>query len=455
MRLRLNSLSLRLVAIAALWTAIAVVFAGLILSSLYRQSVERAFDERLTSYSLALIGAFSQQGATLSSPGNLGEPRFDTYGTGWYWQLVRDGEPVLFSRSLAFDILEPQNVAAPDDQQVARFAMEGPEGDQIRGVERPLTLPDIPGSSFQIIVSGNATEMQREIGAFRRNVIITLTVFGLVLILSTMLQVRLGLRPLDRIRHALADLRSGKAARLDGRYPSEIAPLARELNALLDSNQQIIERARTQVGNLAHALKTPLSVITNESRSDSSPFAKKVAEQASLMTQQIGHYLDRARIAASSQAIGTITPVQPVVSRFVRAMRKIYEDKKIYISCDVADGAQFRGEQQDLEEIIGNLTDNACKYAPGKVLITVRKEEAENPADCGKLVFFIDDDGPGLTPEQAAEATRRGKRLDETKPGSGLGLSIVTELVSLYKGSFSLSAAPGGGLRAEVVLPAA
>jgi signal transduction histidine kinase len=452
--MRFNSLAVRLVSIAALWTAIAVVVAGIVLSSLYRQSAERGFDDRITSYSVALIGAFSEEGAALGDPGDLGEPRFETIASGWYWQLSQDGVVVRASRSLLLQTLPSPPATEPDDDGVARFAMEGVAGELLRGVVRPVSFPIIAGS-FELLVAGNATELQIDIASFRTSVMVTLGVFALVLILSTFVMVRWGLRPLDRVRSGLQEIRSGKAARFDGSYPSEIAPLARELNALLDSNQQIVERARTQVGNLAHALKTPLSVITNDARADASQLGRKVSEQAELMTRQVTHYLDRARIAASSQALGAVTPVQPVVSRFVRAMRKIYEEKSINISCDVTEGVKFRGEQQDLEEIIGNLTDNACKYAPGKVLITVRPQKPTSSADCAKLVFYIDDDGPGLTPEQAAEATRRGKRLDESKPGSGLGLSIVTDLVALYKGSFQLTRAPNGGLRAEVTLPAA
>jgi signal transduction histidine kinase len=297
--------------------------------------------------------------------------------------------------------------------------------------------------------------MQGEIAAFRTSVIATLAVFGLGLILSTFIQVRWGLRPLDAIRRSLADLRTGKAARFDCDYPSEIEPMAKELNALIDSNQQIIDRARTHVGNLAHALKTPLSVITNESRNTKGPFATKVAEQAALMSKQINHHLDRARIAARSHVIGAVTDVEPVVNRLARAMRRIYEEKRIAISAEIPNGVRFRGEQQDFEEIVGNLTDNACKWAKERVSITVARDGGTPAAAEDRLIVMIDDDGPGLTPEQAAEATQRGKRLDESKPGSGLGLSIVTDLVGLYQGSFKMCSAPTGGLRAEVILPAA
>ncbi len=227
------------------------------------------------------------------------------------------------------------------------------------------------------------------------------------------------------------------------------------MNALLESNQEIIERARTQVGNLAHALKTPLSVITNEARAGSGPLADKVAEQAELMRTQVNHYLERARIAARSKVIGAVTEVEPVVASIVRAMERIHEDKGIDLGTDVAKGALFRGEKQDLEEIVGNLVDNACKWAKTEVALTVGYVPPADEETPGKLTLVIDDDGPGLTAEERAEATRRGRRLDETKPGSGLGLSIVTELVGLYEGRLRLDRSPSGGVRAEVELPAA
>jgi signal transduction histidine kinase len=307
---------------------------------------------------------------------------------------------------------------------------------------------------FDVLVAGDAGEMRNQIAAFRTSVILTLAAFGIGLIVATMIQIRWGLRPLDRVRVGLTQLRSGKETRFEGPFPAEIEPLAGELNALLESNQQIIERARTQVGNLAHALKTPLSVITNEARASRGPLAEKVAEQAALMSRQVGHYLDRARIAARSKVIGAVTEVEPVIGRLMRAMRRIHGDKGLDLTAAVPAGARFKGEQQDLEEIVGNLVDNACKWARSKVSVAVTYQAPPDLDHDGRLSLVIDDDGPGLTEEQRVEATRRGQRLDETKPGSGLGLSIVTDLVALYEGSFRLDRSPDGGLRAEIDLPA-
>jgi signal transduction histidine kinase len=332
-------------------------------------------------------------------------------------------------------------------------ALLGPDNQSLRGLDRTVDFG--PGNTYELLVTGNAGDMAEEITAFTRSTLLTLSVFGLGLVISITAQTRWALRPLDRVRRGLSDLRSGKVARFTGSYPAEIAPLAKELNALLESNQEIIERARTQVGNLAHALKTPLSVITNEARSSRGPLADKVTEQAEIMRQQVTSYLDRARIAARSKVIGAVTEVEPVVGRLVRAMNRIHDDRHLRVISTVPPHSLFRGEQQDLEEIVGNLVDNACKWAKSEVRIGVGYEKPPNDDRPGRLLVNIDDDGPGLAPEQRAEATRRGRRLDESKPGSGLGLSIVTDLVALYEGKFSLDRSPAGGLRAAIELPAA
>ena len=452
--MRLDSLAVRLIAAATLWAAVALIAAGLILTSLYRDTVEENFDERLGVYLKTLVGTLAGQNTeNLTDPGNLGEQRFELLYSGWYWQ-VRDGANgpiVLASRSLFTDPLDLSKANGKSlADGITSAAMEGPEGQSLRVLARTIIIGN---RSYEVLVAGDAGVMRGQVTAFSRSVALTLAVFAIGLIIATLIQIRWGLRPLDRVRRGLADLRSGKETRFGGPFPVEIEPLAKELNALLESNQEIIERARTQVGNLAHALKTPLSVITNEARSGHGPLAEKVAEQAEIMRVQVTHYLDRARIAARSNVIGAITDVDPVVSRLVRAMTRIH-DRRLDVTARIAAGARFRGEQQDLEEVIGNLVDNACKWARSSVAVSVdyEKPAASNP---GRLRFRIDDDGPGLTVEQRTEVTRRGRRLDETKPGSGLGLSIVSDLVALYQGKLRLDRSPLGGLRAEIELPAA
>ena len=227
-----------------------------------------------------------------------------------------------------------------------------------------------------------------------------------------------------------------------------------ELNALIESNQDIIDRARTQVGNLAHALKTPLAVITNEAHGDDSAFGTKVAEQANLMRDQISHYLDRARIAARTNTIGRVTPVETTAGPLVRALERIHQDKGISIDVAVQPGAKFQGEKQDLEEMLGNLLDNACKWGKSRVYLSASVNGQDTTAR-RKLRITVEDDGPGLSAEQRAKIGKRGLRLDETKPGSGLGLSIVSDLATSYRGKLRLDASEHGGLKAVLDLPAA
>jgi signal transduction histidine kinase len=286
--------------------------------------------------------------------------------------------------------------------------------------------------------------------------VVTFVALAAVLLLSTLFQVRFGLAPLKRISESLAAIRSGSAERLAGNFPDEIAPLARETNALLEANREIVERARTHVGNLAHALKTPISVMVNEAaaRGDDT-LAAKVREQTDIMRDQVARHLERARLAARTPVVGTITAVVPVLTTLARTMEKIHRARAVTIDIEASQDVKFQGEQQDLEEMLGNLVDNACKWAQSRVAVEVMQAGAGS-ARAGRTVHItVDDDGPGLSPSEREQVARRGERLDQTKPGSGLGLSIVFELARLYGGDLTLGTAPIGGLRADLVLPGA
>jgi signal transduction histidine kinase len=329
---------------------------------------------------------------------------------------------------------------------------QGPEDQRLRVVERTVDLGD--EGRFLVAVAGDAAEIEEETRGFDRALTLTFGALAAVLLLTTMFQVRFGLSPLKRISESLAAIRAGTAERLEGAFPVEISPLARETNALLDANREIVERARTHVGNLAHALKTPLSVMMNEaaSRGDD-PLAAKVLEQAVIMRDQVTRHLERARLAARLTVVGTVTEVLPVVNALSRTMEKTHRDKALGIDIKAPEKARFRGERQDLEEMVGNLLDNACKWAQSRVSIEIVCERPQPDRQIVRVI--VDDDGPGLTPAQREQVAHRGQRLDETKPGSGLGLSIVVELAGLYGGSLSLGTAAIGGLRADLVLPGA
>jgi signal transduction histidine kinase len=452
-----NSLASRLLLSAALWTATVLIVAGFALSSYYQGLVERGFDQRLHVYLKALVGDLAGKTDLDAIEFKVGEPRFELPLSGWYWQIGRrDGNPTasvsrsspsLFDRNLPFLIdADPEK-----DETATRDAyVSGPDDESLRQVERIIQVGD---ARFIVAVAGEASEIGQEVHAFNTDLTITFLLLGLGLVATAAIQVAYGLRPLKRISQQIAAIRAGKSERLEGAVPKEIGPLARELNGLLDSNREVIARARTHAGNLAHALKTPLSVIVNEANASTDPMAAKVIEQAEEMRHQIDHHLDRARVSAGIAVVGAVTETRPVVEALARAMDKVHAGRNIRIEI-AADDTSFRGERQDLEEMVGNLLDNACKWAVNRVSVTVMSDRQKSNAPV-VLRIVVDDDGPGLSTKQREEALGRGRRLDETKPGSGLGLAIVSDLAILYGGALSLGSAPLGGLRAELKLPAA
>jgi signal transduction histidine kinase len=466
---RASSLATRLFVSATAWVVVILLLTGIVLSSVYRQASERAFDRRLNLYLRTLVADV----ATPDEPPDrqfqsLGEPLFELPLSGWYWQVTRtDGAKpeVRSSRSLwdkKLPKLEERGIEL-SSAGIRIGYVDGPEGQTLRMVERPVDLG--ADGKYLVMVAGDASEIFEETRAFDYYLGGTFAALSIVLVLTTIFQVRFGLAPLKRISDSIADIRSGRAERLEGEFPVEIAPLARETNALIDANREIVERARTHVGNLAHAIKTPLSVMVNEASARSGdPFAAKVLEQTAVMREQVAHHLERARIAARLTVIGTVTEVAPVIEALRRTMEKIHRDRDVAIEVEADVAAKFRGERQDIEEMVGNLVDNACKWARSKVFVELTVEQdgarigAARPADgeSGRwLRIIVDDDGRGLSADERARVSRRGQRLDESIPGSGLGLSIVTELAALYGGSLTLGAAPIGGLRAELLLPGA
>lgn len=454
--MRPSSLSGRLILSSLIVSVVLLAATGLLLASLFTAALERNFDQRLRSVLdglLANIDVTAEGAPRLSSA--IVDPRFGLPLSGWYWQVV-PVEQGQGSSDLASASLLEQRLKVPDafagKPGVQAFYLKDTMGVTLRAIEQVFTLP---GSTrrYAVLVAGNYDALAAEVRTFNRALVASLVLLALGLALASFVQVRFGLRPLSAMRANLLAIRQGEASELKGDYPAEILPVAEELNLLIQSNAEIVERARTQVGNLAHALKTPLSVLTNEAAGQDTPLAAKVTEQAGLMGDQVSLYLDRARRAARARGPGAVTEVRPVLDALARTLERINRDKGVAVSVDCPGGLRFRGERQDLEEMVGNLMDNACKWAAARVTVTARSE----PAAAGRamLVIAVDDDGPGLAPERRAEAVQRGRRLDETKPGSGLGLAIVTETAAMYNGGLQLGEGPLTGLRASLRLPSA
>jgi len=446
-----RSLSLRVALIAAGGSALALIVAGAVFIVQFSNAVERNFDARLETLLLALVAATDQNGEVDESAveGESGGS-FSRPLSGWYWQ-TRDpasGRVIDWSPSLAFDILPVKDF--PTASEPARtFTIKASGGRELRALEQLVTFT--PGHTFALLVAGDTDPMVGDVRAFRNSVVWWLGGLAALIAIGIALLVRWGLRPLRQVRRDLRKIREGDIAHLEGDYPSEIEPLVEDLNALIDSNREIVERARTHVGNLAHALKTPLAVLQNEAALSEMLPASKVAEQTGIMRSQVEHHLNRARIAAQAKVLGAVTPIEPALSALVRVMDKVHQERDLAIEVEVPPELRFRGEKQDFEEMAGNLLDNACKWAKSRVRVSARRSDGRRSF----LVVSIDDDGAGLPAEDREAALSRGHRLDESKPGSGLGLSIAAELAGIYGGKLALDGSALGGLRATLTLPAA
>jgi signal transduction histidine kinase len=448
---RFNSLAFRLAAGAALWTTLALVAAGYVLSTLFVDAVERSFDARLSVLLDGMVAAAEpNDSGGVSLTRVAGEPRFEQPYSGWYWQITGQPGPIARSASL-FDLSLTPRRTATGGGALRWYRTAGPEDQVLRVVERDIRFPEI-AEPLTFTVAGDRAELVAEVKRFNTTLAWSLGALGLGLVLAVLIQVRFGLQPLRGLQQALAAIRSGRADKLEGSFPVEVTPLAEEMNALLDHNLEVVARARTHVGNLAHALKTPLAVLGNEAARGDTPLAETVRLQTAIMRRNVDHHLTRARAAGAGRVIGTRTEVMEVLDALVRTLEQIHADKAPVIALDGDDALTFRGERHDFEEMAGNLIDNACKWAQRRVRI-----EARPRAEAGRLwlVLSVDDDGPGLTSEQRAQVFDRGARFDEAVPGSGLGLAIVRDIAALYGGQVTLEDSDLGGLRARLELPAA
>ncbi|MCT7376054.1 sensor histidine kinase [Chelativorans salis] len=443
----------RVVAFSSIWAVIALVVIATVISALFRQVSNRGFEEVLSAHLFNLIASVSasEAGSLVGSP-NLGDLRFSEPLSGWYWSVEPASEALrnpLRSPSLVGTVPSPPQNVVPFSREFQRtYLAKGPGGEDIQVLEAEIVL-DEADRIARFRVMGNRSELEREIADFAQQLFVYLAIFGLGMVAINAFAILIALRPLQGIRQALASIRAGTAERLSGPFPGEIAPLADETNALIESNRRIIERSRKQVGNLAHSLKTPLAVLMNEGRAMGGGQGTLISTQASAMQQQIDHYLQRARAAAQRSALAQRSPVNETLARMVRVTEKLNPEKELTVRMP-EEAVVFAGEREDLEEIAGNLLENAMKWARGRVTLSLHPPQEEGDERSFRII--VEDDGPGIPEDQARQALKRGRRLDETKPGTGLGLAIVADLVGEYGGGLSLERSQLGGLRAEVTL---
>ena len=453
-----NSLAGRLIAGAALWTVALLVAGAFVLTTQYRHSVHRVDDDHLNAVieSLAAFSEMTPEGKYYLTR-RPGDPRFERAFSGQYWQVSQiagHGKSGQVARSESLydsELHIPAAVietATKDAGENIKQVLTGPDNEPLRSLTRVVRMPD-KVSVLAITAASDRRPGDQEIARFRRVVAWTLGLFATGLVIAVIIQVRIGLAPIYKIRKALTRIREGEADEVEGSYPAELAPLADELNILLRHNKEVVERARTHVGNLAHALKTPISVLLNESSRNRTGLERLVQKQASGMASQVDHHLHRASMAARAQVIGARTPVAEAVTLMQRTLNRLFKDKQIKFDVDVPETLTFRGERQDLDELLGNLMENACKWSKGIVRIHAQH------LDTSTLQVIIEDNGPGLPAQKRDAVLARGRRLDQSTPGSGLGLSIVSDLVGAYGGAMSLEDSALGGLKVIIMLPLA
>lgn len=450
------SLRIRLLAGTLIWVAVTILIAGWGLNDLFRRHVEQQFDASLKTHLDLLTAQLALDAGgqpSLATPPT--DPRLNKPYSGLYWQIDRGASSgtaaaagVLRSRSL-WDVVLDVPDDQPADGAVHRHRIAGPDDEPLVVLERIVSLSSQADRPFRLVVAANERLMQEPVERFGGMLWLALMILGAGLISAAVVQVVVGLAPLKRLRLSLEAVREGKAQQLQGDFPVEIRPLVDEFNTVLAQNAEVVGRARTHAGNLAHALKTPLSVLKNAAAGQEGELAALVGEQVDAAMKQVDYQLRRARAAAAVRVPGTKTLVFPVIEGLAKVMRKVHAERRLELVVRPAAGdAAFRGEEQDLQEMLGNLLDNACKWA-------ARVIEVDVAIDRDKLVITVDDDGKGIPAAQRDAVLGRGIRMDEQTPGSGLGLAIVDDLARMYDGTVEISASPLGGLRARLSLPAA
>ncbi|MFV0297293.1 MAG: ATP-binding protein [Hyphomicrobiaceae bacterium] len=444
------SLKTRLISAAALWIVIGLVLAGVLLSAIFRQHVTVQFYDELHVHlkELERLVHTSPDGLRLDRP--LSDPRYEEANSGYYWEIKKGSQVLARSASLAGPVLP-----LPNDQHsdvgVHHYHIHGPTGALL--VAEKSVWPTASAAPLQFAIGTDKRHLDGVIAGFNLMLFWSLGAFAATMILASVALIAFALNPLKQLQTALAHVRSGETQQLAGRFPLEVQPLVDELNGLLDSTAQLVQRARTQAGNMAHGLKTSLAILTDEAATLKSQGVTRTAD--TLMTQcrrmqaHIDYQIARARAVAMRSVPGTIASGAKVAGDIMSALRRLHADRNLTCTVDLADDLTVAVDPQDLSEMLANLADNACIYARAQVKI--RQAEPTRP---GFIAIVIEDDGPGLPPEAYEAVFIVGERWDSRKPGSGLGLTIVRDLARLYGGDVALGRSGLGGLEVVLLLPA-
>lgn len=450
--MRRGSLRRRVLASGAASILVALAVAGLGLLLLFERHVERRMDLELDARLRQLVDGLERgPDGALRVERPPAEPRFLEPFSGLYWQIGSQANGALLrSRSLGEARLALPADAIPDGA-VHTHDIAGPDRSTVHLVERAIAPPGEPGARLRAVVAIDRSEIHAAGRAFAVDLVPFLLVLAAVLTAAAWAQAAIGLRPLDAVRLTLADVRAGRRARLGAEFPDEVRPLAAEVDHLLDARDEAVARARSRAADLAHGLKTPLTVLASDVEElrarGQREIADEIADVADGMRRHVERELARAR-AGGRARLGAVRPVAPVVERVVAVLRRTPRGHALEWRIDIPAGLHTSADDQDLAEIVGNLAENAVEWAARDIRVAAR-------AQGGAVALRVEDDGPGVPEDRIGEALSRGGRLDEQRPGSGLGLAIAGDLVEAYGGALELGRSELGGLLVEARLPLA
>ncbi len=445
-----RSLRFRLGLAAGFWVVLAMVAGFFVLSSIFRAHVTEQFYEELSVHTEELERLDKLKGAPGGSlRERFSDPRYDVPLSGFYWEVQSMGRAAYTSASLEGRSLGPVSVSTDPASDLHAQRIQGPTG--------PLLLTALHGTAEAkgklYMVGTDERHLELAVSEFDRVLTISLAGLGGVLILAVTGFVAFGLAPFNALARDLRRVRAGEAPRLEGAYPSEVQPLASELNSMICSQQDSLQRARAHAGNLAHGLKGPLAIIADEAyqlgeRGDGVA-SMAIAEQCRAMQVHIDHHIARTRAQAMARTPGTRSDVRQVISGVCSALSRLHAGKDIALEQELDHDVYAILDAQDLNELVANVVDNAFKFARSRIIVRA------SAGDRGQAVISVEDDGPGLPPEARETVFLPGARLDESKPGAGLGLAIVRDLVELYQGKVDMAQSRLGGLQVRLLLPSA
>lgn len=440
----IKRLTTRIISLSVIWIILTLLATMLLIAWLYRDHIEQHYDAHVFTHVEELVAAVSVdpegQVKLLRQPT---DPRFYRPKSGWYWQVTVGGELLAHSESLEDRVLDVTHLNFDENHDV-QILVE-PNGQNLRARVVHMSYMDIP-EPVTVLATSPEIQVEDDVADFNTHLTLSFILLAVGLSLAVVLQVGVALNSLKAISASISEVKAGHIDRLPKDFPLDVQPLADELNSLLDNNETMLKRARNQLADLAHLVNTPLTVIRNEARNIPSKPGQLILDQAHAMSGNIDHYLTRARISGRDSGFGNSASLKAVVEDVRFAVERMYRDRDIKIKLCNKGNCRFRGEVQDLEEMVGNLLDNACKHAEKNVHVSCRREH-------DRMTISIDDDGPGIPEEELKGVLKRGKKLDETTPGYGQGLGIVSDIAAVYGGKLTLGRSELGGLLAELELP--